>query len=148
MILLFPFILLLIFCVIIIPAIVKWYRDLPDNDHDAKQRTVSVSRDSSGFTPMERHILQNMSDDFRSLGWTQWDSAVHYRPGQLDRIRRAATDKRIYITECDQTSKSALITSANEAAYHVSGSGCSCPDFQYRRLPCKHMYCLAMELDK
>lgn len=31
--------------------------------------------------------------------------------------------------------------------YLTSCKRCSCPDFRKRRLPCKHMYALAMELD-
>lgn len=29
--------------------------------------------------------------------------------------------------------------------YHTTLSGCTCPDFQKRKVPCKHMYYLAIK---
>ena len=51
------------------------------------------------MTPSERNRLQNdvynhiaemMTEDFRKIGWTNWNPDIHATPEQLDRIKRAS----------------------------------------------------------
>ena len=91
-------------------------------------------------------IMQKMGEDFQALGWDVWDPSVHRANGQLDRIRRAATDKRLIIIKRDGSTFDIKGTEGN--VYTVSGEGCSCPDFRTRGLPCKHMYLLAIALSE
>lgn len=93
-------------------------------------------------------IIQKMSEDFQSLGWDVWDPSVHRASGQLDRIRRAATDKRLSAIEYNGSLGTTTVKGANGDTYTVSSESCSCPDFCTRKLPCKHMYLLAMDLQE
>lgn len=93
-------------------------------------------------------IMQKMGEDFQALGWDVWDPSVHRANGQLDRIRRAATDKRLTVIEYDGDFGTATIKGAEGNTYTVSGERCTCPDFRTRGLPCKHMYLLAMALSE
>lgn len=76
-----------------------------------------------------------------------WDMKTHNTPAQKTRQDRAKYDNMIVLA-VDKNSKEATIQSANEygTIYHVTTQNCSCPDFQKRGLPCKHMYKLDMEL--
>lgn len=41
---------------------------------------------------------------------------------------------------------SCSVKTASGSSYHVTLDSCTCPDFTYRRTPCKHMYRLALEV--
>jgi TM2 domain-containing membrane protein YozV len=76
-----------------------------------------------------------------SLFWGPENESVHYLSGQTDRIKRAmeiSLDSQYF----DAESKCARIRD-----YAVSLEYCTCPDFEERQLPCKHMYRLAHELN-
>lgn len=72
-------------------------------------------------------------------GFAGWDAAVHRRPEQIKRRQRAAglTDSII-----DYQNQSGLIN-----GYTVTPAGCTCIDFQERKLPCKHIYHLVTKLN-
>ena len=82
---------------------------------------------------------------FESLGWSEWDESVHRADGQYMRMEWANADKMVEITEFNTESKTAEVRVSNGDTYFVNGSNCSCPDFRHRKLPCKHMYFVAME---
>lgn len=100
-------------------------------------------------TSKETHkwILHNLSEDFAAMpGWDIWDSSIHEALGQFERAERASADKEISILCYDSKYKLAKVQ-GKTAVYLTSCQRCSCPDYRKRRLPCKHMYALAMELD-
>lgn len=73
----------------------------------------------------------------------QWE---HESSKQKERQNRALalTDRIINI---DYAQKQLTIQKdTGEGFYTASLIGCTCEDFTYRRLPCKHMYCLAFAL--
>lgn len=76
--------------------------------------------------------------------WDQW-SDCHNSP---DQVKRIASAKKAACTPTflDQTTLSGTFkgSSGNHTTYLDK---CSCIDFNRRRLPCKHMYRLAMELE-
>lgn len=76
--------------------------------------------------------------------WKQWDH-VHHSNKQLERIDRAAngdvTPKKI----CTKSRCATFVGSSN-GAYRTTLASCTCPDFNKRKVPCKHMYYLAYEL--
>ena len=100
-------------------------------------------------TGVETHkwILHCLSADFAAMpGWDIWDSSIHEASGQFERAQRAAADKEITILCYDSKYRLAKVQ-GKTAVYLTSYKRCSCPDYRKRRLPCKHMYALAMELD-
>ena len=73
--------------------------------------------------------------------WNDAARSLHDQPDQLKR-RASASHMEIDPKLLDKESGSLLIKD-----YVVSLQGCNCRDFAIRRLPCKHMYRLADELD-
>jgi len=87
-----------------------------------------------------------MSKCFLAMpGWNIWDPSIHEATGQYDRIKRSV-DKYISILAYDPSYSIAKIKGTS-GIYLTSHERCSCPDYRKRRLPCKHMYALAYELD-
>lgn len=74
-----------------------------------------------------------------------WDDAIHTAPDQVKRIasaKKAATSP----SSIDRESKTGVFEGSGKEPYHVTLESCTCGDFRRRKLPCKHMYRLAMEL--
>lgn len=96
---------------------------------------------------IKEYIIHTISADFAAMqGWNMWDASIHKSQGQYDRLRRAATDRRIKVLWYVPTHHLAKIQ-GKSGVYLTSYQRCSCPDYRKRRLPCKHMYALAMELN-
>lgn len=72
-----------------------------------------------------------------------WDTSIHLADGQLQRFGRA-----FYGSFPIKHGRrgAAKITGSKGDIYAVSLDRCSCPDFQGRGLPCKHMYALALSM--
>lgn len=75
--------------------------------------------------------------------WQRWES-VHGQTDQLRRIERSATE--IFNYEIDTIGGRAVFIGGS-GKYKTNLLKCTCPDFKKRKLPCKHMYKLAMDLD-
>ena len=45
----------------------------------------------------------------------------------------------------DLKAKTGTFAGSEGGQYHTTLSGCTCPDFQKRKVPCKHMYYLAIK---
>ena len=73
--------------------------------------------------------------------WGGWDALIHDEPRQKDR------KARLYEIEPDEITIDHKNMRAIIRGYTVTLDFCSCPDFNERRLPCKHIYRLAFELD-
>lgn len=75
--------------------------------------------------------------------WNHWNFCFQ-SPEQQQRLQRAKDPKYtpIFIDRNRCTAK----IRGKSSTYDVSLESCSCPDFQRRNLPCKHMYRLAIEL--
>lgn len=76
----------------------------------------------------------------------KWDETIHALPEQMSRQERAKHDgmKVLDVNFSDGTG--AIRSADGKATYHVTLEDCSCPDFQKRGLPCKHIYLLDMAL--
>lgn len=72
---------------------------------------------------------------------TQWDDSIHELPEQQTRRDRARSE-RMSVTNINRKEKSGTVQSGSGSIYHVTTTACSCPDFEKRGLPCKHMYAL------
>ena len=81
-----------------------------------------------------------------------WDPSVHAAPGQYARFGRAAArplsvfskgGERTKVLDCDAKAGAVKVQGRLDRVYTVSLDRCTCPDFQERGLPCKHIYALA-----
>lgn len=73
----------------------------------------------------------------------------HCSDDQLKRFQRACSSDTIgAVSSLNKKKLCAKIKSSYEpdTIYSTSLSDCTCPDFQRRKLPCKHIYKLALEL--
>lgn len=74
--------------------------------------------------------------------WKQWDG-IHNDPAQHKRLKSAAS------ASCTPRStdqiEGAGVFQGRHGTYSTSLSSCTCVDFVRRKLPCKHMYRLALE---
>lgn len=80
-----------------------------------------------------------------AISFGGWDNAIHELP---DQVKRIATAKKSSTTptSVDKNSQSAVFPGSGKQPYETTLSDCTCVDFSIRRLPCKHIYRLAMEL--
>jgi hypothetical protein len=78
-------------------------------------------------------------------GFQIWDDVIHTMPDQMKRIasaKKTATSPN----SIDKENKTGVFEGSGKEPYHVTLESCTCGDFKRRKLPCKHMYRLAMEL--
>lgn len=144
---------LLIFIPIVIGIILTNKRKV-----STKSRSKSLSEitdsDIAKMTSSERkrlqsdvynHIAKMMSEDFKKIGWTNWNSDIHTTAEQLDRIKRASgSTNGIILRKYSPNTTTGIVRGSSGKIYLTCGNGCSCPDFRKRGLPCKHMYFIAM----
>jgi hypothetical protein len=73
-----------------------------------------------------------------------WDTKIHSSVDQQKRIANAAKGELTPLSiDADMQTG---IFSGKHGQYETSLSACQCKDFSLRRLPCKHIYRLAYEL--
>ena len=89
-----------------------------------------------------------ISNNFKEIGWNNWDSRIHHNKEQLKRLERAVKTKKMSVLEHSKNSGIAKVRGDTGVVYSVSRNGCNCGDFEHRNLPCKHMYFLAIELSE
>ncbi len=83
------------------------------------------------------HIIKN---------WSDWDYSIHCDKSQIDRQGRAMTYP--FTFKVNEHTKTARFSSTSSLPYYdTTLSSCTCADFEERKLPCKHIYRLAVELD-
>lgn len=68
-------------------------------------------------------------------------NSIHSEAEQQKRMIRA-DGKYLYVKDISKDQRSGIVV-GEEGEYQTSLSSCSCPDFQKRKQPCKHMYKLA-----
>lgn len=108
--------------------------------HDTNSSTKSQS------------LAQPPADEKPSLPQTKksafiyrcWPGIDHSSPTQLEQLKATQT---INVLEVDIDAKFVLAQGAESEVYRATLSGCTCPDYSQRALPCKHMYKLAMYID-
>ena len=74
-----------------------------------------------------------------------WPDTDHDDPAQKNRRKWARDNGRITTASLDKKAKSAVYHGTS-GKYKTALDGCTCEDFQQRKLPCKHIYRLAYEL--
>ena len=79
------------------------------------------------------------------MNFGKWDNAAHSGGEQQKRIataKKAATTPAVV----DRENKAAEFKGSGKVPYITTLDSCNCGDFTKRRLPCKHIYRLALEL--
>lgn len=71
---------------------------------------------------------------------------IDEQPEQIKRIERAK-EKKCAPMSIDYDAKTAIFAGSGKMPYETTISTCTCRDFFTRRLPCKHIYRLRMDLD-
>lgn len=108
--------------------------------------TNHISSQNVEHKEQRERLLNNISIVFDGLGWNDWESNVHWSSGQYDRLFRALSEK-MYFNWYNPDVGIAKVISSSHNCYLVSKSKCSCPDFKDRKLPCKHIYFLAVNVN-
>ena len=78
--------------------------------------------------------------------WLDWEYNVHSDEAQIARQGRAMTYP--FSFKINKKNQTARFSSTSELPYYdTTLNSCDCFDFQERKLPCKHIYRLAVELN-
>ena len=86
-------------------------------------------------------LAQRMAGDFERIGWTMWGAGAHLTDEQTIRMKRAALSDKMKLIEYHPDFHCAIVEGEHGTYYHIDEFGCcSCPDFEKRQLPCKHIY--------
>lgn len=72
---------------------------------------------------------------------------VDTHPEQIKRMEKARGAKMAPIS-IDCIEQTAVFSGSGKKPYETTVVSCTCRDFFVRRLPCKHIYRLRMELEK
>lgn len=77
--------------------------------------------------------------------WPDWNYEIHNDKAQIERQSRAMNYP--FSFEINKENNTAHFSSTSELPYYeTSLTSCNCGDFEKRKLPCKHIYRLAVEL--
>lgn len=77
--------------------------------------------------------------------FASWDEDVHTSPDQIKRLS-SASKSATTPSHVDKEQQTATFAGSGVTPYVTTLSSCTCIDFSRRKLPCKHIYRLAMEL--
>lgn len=80
-----------------------------------------------------------------SATFGEWDEKVHHAAAQSDRFERARHEA-IDMLDYNSATGVASISGSSGEKYTATLDYCSCPDFEKRSKPCKHIYFLAIQL--
>ena len=75
----------------------------------------------------------------------KWPEEIHISEDQLSRIKSATSAKTTPMS-IDKDSMTGIFAGSGKEPYQVNLDSCTCGDFHRRKLPCKHIYRLAIEL--
>lgn len=113
---------------------------------ETRAKIKEIRRESTKrITETQNLTLLQIGQDFAALGWNNWTPEQLTAEGQFERLEQSITDTGLNIIEIDEKSGDGKIED-NSRLYRVSGEKCSCTDFIYSGLPCKHMFFLASSL--
>lgn len=83
----------------------------------------------------------------RLLAEVKASEDVDAHPEQVKRMERAKSAKMAPVS-IDYIEQTAIFSGSGKKPYETTVDTCTCRDFFTRRLPCKHIYRLRMELNK
>ena len=82
----------------------------------------------------------------QAFEFADWDTSIQMYPGQNERFERALSSKVSPIS-VDFEKQIGIFDGSGVNPYETTLTSCTCSDFIRRKLPCKHMYRLAIELE-
>lgn len=97
---------------------------------------IEIIRRSSGS-----HVAKNLLDEIRN------SEDIDSHPEQVKRMKKAKDVKMAPIS-IDYVTQTAIFSGSGKKPYETTVDSCTCRDYFVRRLPCKHIYRLRMELEK
>ena len=108
--------------------------------HIKKSTSVSQTQSSLPNYSLAGYSSVHSTSSLQSV-WDEWDESVHHKKGQYTRFHKALCDEITIVNR----RYPATVQGSTGALYCTSLSTCSCPDFEKRGLPCKHIYGLALD---
>ncbi len=96
-----------------------------------------INRKPGGYT---KAVHQEKLADVKSSG------DIDSHPDQIKRIEKAKGAKMAPLS-IDREKQTALFSGSGKKPYETTLDSCTCRDYFVRRLPCKHIYRLRMELE-
>jgi transcriptional antiterminator Rof (Rho-off) len=96
-----------------------------------------VRRPSGGGSAASKKLLEEVKAS----------ENIDSHPEQIKRMEKARGAKMAPLS-IDYASKTAIFPGSGKTPYETTVDTCTCRDYVVRRLPCKHIYRLRMELEK
>lgn len=128
----FPYVVLPVILVLFIIGIIN---------NRKKKKGVLPSESATSKPEMETPVIP---DDWRQP-FGMWERKHHLEPGQDMRYSRSFTDD---MTILQASNDFAEIRGTQGIVYDTTLNTCTCPDYEERFLPCKHIYLLARHTGK
>lgn len=79
------------------------------------------------------------------MNFGNWEASIH---DEAEQIKRICSGQKLPASkvQVQKDTQSALFQGSSDEPYETTLDNCTCMDASIRRLPCKHMYRLALEL--
>lgn len=84
--------------------------------------------------------------DKERLDNIRFSSDINSQPDQIKRIQSAKSSKTAPLS-VDYNAQTGVFSGSGKKPYNTTLTSCTCRDYFVRRLPCKHMYRLMIELN-
>lgn len=99
------------------------------------------------FVPVKNRKILSIESDQCPCGHSfgSWNEKVHRGAAQSDRFEKAVHEP-IALLDFDVDRGLAKISGSSGTEYSTDLDWCSCPDFDKRSKPCKHIYFLALQM--
>lgn len=99
------------------------------------------------FVPVKNRKILSIESDQCPCGHSfgSWNEKVHRGVAQSDRFEKAVHEP-IALLDFDVDRGLAKISGSSGTEYSTDLDWCSCPDFDKRSKPCKHIYFLALQM--
>lgn len=91
-------------------------------------------------------IINRPTYDKETVQAIKESASVDDQPDQIKRIEKAKEAKCKPLS-IDYEAKTAIFSGSGKKPYETTVDSCTCRDYFVRRLPCKHIYRLRMELE-
>ncbi len=116
----------------------------PYRNQEAIDLIRNINNAQGTSTVQNNHISNEPCPPSEFLN--HWAHYVHYSDEQEKRFRKATYILESRLHNVDHIAGIGYCTSSSKREeYSINYYRCSCPDFQWRNLPCKHMYALALK---
>lgn len=111
---------------------------------ETNEKIMDIRRSAqTQITEAQNLALTKVRQDFIALGWDKfWIIKQLFAEGQFEHFEHSVIDTDLKLVWVDQINKKGVVED-RVASCEVSGQKCTCADFVFRGLPCRHIYYLA-----